>query len=688
MLLLGLLAIGAAYWQASDSAVAALRQNTYDRLAATRETKRRAIEHFFHDLNAHVLALSTDESSIAALEEFRRTWSSLPVVTPGDSRHEEVLRYYRDLQAPTVAHEIDSRNFMDTWLPRDGREIGAQYVYIAANPHPMGSKDLLLVAADTSGYSRVHARYHPTFYRYLSAFNFYDVFLINAADGRILYSVSKEIDFGKKLTEAPYNGTSLARAFEGAMAVSGPDTAVVTDYEPYMPSHLAPAAFVATPIWRAGVKIGVIAIQVSIDRINRVMTGGRNWRQEGLGRTGQAYIVGSDETLRSDLRSEIENPETFFAQLRSAGVAAGVIERIRRNQTAILNLRVPSASVPVIRSSAPLEIRGLNWTLFAEMEAEEAFAPVESLKKRLIVTGIIVTLLFVAAAWFLSRSVTRPILALAEGARRLGGRDFDVRLPQESADEIGLLAESFNEMTERLKQTTVSRDELDRANQQLQANRRELQNLTERLIRAQEEERARLARELHDDLTQRLAAVAITAGTLRRKLDANDGLRAGLEQIQQQLVTISDDVHSLSRRLHSKTLEDLGLAAAIEGECRGFFERTAIPVNFPQPQDLPPIAPEVQLALYRIAQEGLRNIARHAHANDVELALEARNGSVTLVIGDNGRGFDRKDPSWRPGLGLASMSERARLVGGVVTVQSDPGKGTRIVVEVPANTQS
>ncbi|HYP13534.1 MAG TPA: hypothetical protein VEQ63_06400, partial [Bryobacteraceae bacterium] len=214
LLVLGVLTIGVAYWQASAGAIAALQQTTYDRLTAIRETKRRTIEDFFLDLNERVLALSTDESTIVALEQFDRAWNSLPPIGDDDSRNESLLAYYRDTHAPTLAHQSRRDEFIENWLPRDARTRGLQHLYIAANPHPNDSKDLLLAANDTSEYSRLHARYHPTFHRYLTAFNFYDIFLIEAQEGRIVYTVSKEIDFGMKLTEAPYSNTTLARAFK------------------------------------------------------------------------------------------------------------------------------------------------------------------------------------------------------------------------------------------------------------------------------------------------------------------------------------------------------------------------------------------------------------------------------------------------------------------------------------------
>jgi signal transduction histidine kinase len=659
LFVLGLLAIAVTYWQASQGATAALRKTTYDHLTAIRETKRRAVEDYFNDLTNRVVALSTDESSIAALEQFRLAWDSLPAVTLQDPRYKALTQKYRDVPE---------------WFPADPRTRRLQLLFLTSN----SQEDLLLEPKGSGAYGKVHARYHPTFHRYLTAFGLYDIFLIDAHDGRILYTVTKEIDLGARLTKPPYQSTTLARAYQRA------DSAVIEDYEPYAPSHFAPAAFVAAPIRRAGSKIGVLAIQVSIDEVNRLITGDHHWEGEGMGRTGHAYIVGADRMLRSDLRFEIEQPEAFFTQLRTAGTSTEVIDRIRRNRTAILNLSIPEQTqsigkdfrgVEVIRSHARLNLPGLDWTLVAEMETQEAFAPVSALQRRLLVTGLLVSVGFMAAAWLLGRSVTRPVMALAEGTRRLSGRDFGVRLPVESSDEIGHLAESFNRMAERLEQTTVSRDELDRAN-------RELEALNARLITAQEEERSRLARELHDDLTQRLAAVAISAGSLKLAPERDPvRWRSELGTIQDQLAQISNDVHGLSRRLHSATLDDLGLVAAVEGECRGFFERGGPPVAFSHSGSFQSLSKDAQLGLYRIVQEALRNIFRHAEATEAAIRLNANVDEVTLEVEDNGRGFDQS--SSRPGLGLSSMSERARLLSGSVTIRSQPGKGTLVSAKLP-----
>jgi signal transduction histidine kinase len=688
-LLLGLAAIGLTGWVATTGATLALRQATYDRLVAIRETRARQIERYFEDVGNHVLALSSDEAAITALEQLRDAWKKIPPSELGSQQHTELMRHYRNEFAPRLEARPENQGMVDQWFPREPRTVTLQHAFLEANPHPVGSKDLLLAAPQLGPYSDIHARFHPTLHRYQTAFGFYDIFLIEASEARLLYTVFKEVDVGVSLHQEPYRSTGLARVFRKALQVEGAEGTAIEDYSPYAPSYFAPAAFLAAPIRRAGVVIGVLAIQVSLQEVNRVMTSDGQWREEGLGETGQAYIVGSDHALRSDLRFEIEHPDEYFAHLQRAGVAPEVIDRIRRHGTAILNLPVTEdlaaalrrgdgrteagvnfRGVDVLRSHSRLEVPGLEWYLVAEIEAGEAYAPVSDLQWRVAILAAILVALLVLAAGQLGRSVTRPVLALEQSARRLGERDFRTRIAVESDDEVGLLAASFNRMAEELERTTVSRAELEL--------------LARRLIAAQEEERSRVARELHDDLTQRLAAVAIEAGRLQRIPPQDAGkLRAGLDNVKQQMARISEDVHRLSRRLHPSTLDDLGLVAAIESECRSFFERGGAPVHFTHAGDLDEITPHVRLALYRIVQESLRNIQRHAGAQEVSVHAEGLEDRIELEVRDDGQGFRRDDPAWRPGLGLASMEERARLLGGDLGVSSAPGQGTRVRARLP-----
>lgn len=688
---LGVAAILLTGWVASSDATDALRNATFERLTAIRETKRRQIEDYFRDLRSHVSALSIDESSISALEEFRDSWASIPLSASGTAADSGLRDYYRYAFAPTVPRDIDAATLLTTWYPLDQRTRTLQHWFLSGNPHPLGSKDLLLAPAVPSLYGRAHSRYHPTLHRYQISFGFYDIFLIDA-QGRVLYTVFKEIDLGVVLTEAPYAGTTLARVFDKAMKSQRAEEVVTEDYHPYIASHFRPAAFAAVPVWRAGVKVGVLAVQVSVEDVNRVMTADRNWASEGLGQSGQAYIAGPDRRLRSDSRFELEQPDEYFAQLRAAGVSPDVVDRVQRYKTAVLNLSVASEvatligqrkagthigrslrGVEVLRSYAPLALPGLDWFVVAEIDADEAFAPVSVLRQRIWTIGLLIAAMFFVAAWWMARSVTRPVARLAESARRLGSRDFGVRIAEEGSDELGQLAASFNRMVEQLQSTTVSKEELDRANQELRA-------LAARLITAEEDERSRIARELHDDITQRVAALAIQVGQWKRSSETGK-LPQLLDQLQSDLARLSDEIHGLSRRLHPSTIEDLGLAEAIENEARRFFDRGGPPVEVHLAGDFSGIPSEMSLTLYRVVQESLRNIEKHAAASEVSVTVRQRADHLELEVRDNGRGFDTATP--RAGLGLSSMQERASLLGGTVTIVSAPQKGTLVAIRVP-----
>lgn len=211
-----------------------------------------------------------------------------------------------------------------------------------------------------------------------------------------------------------------------------------------------------------------------------------------------------------------------------------------------------------------------------------------------------------------------------------------------------------------------------------------LRQLAGRLINAQEEERRRLARELHDDLTQRLAVLAIEAGKLEQQfLGAPEPVLGRLRQMKEQIVKLSADVHVISRQLHPSILDDLGLVSAMESECASFAQREGITVKY-DPQGVPaPLPRDVALCIYRVTQEALRNIAKHARTKEAYVTLAGTDDGILLSIRDQGAGFDPSQLRGRAGLGLASMEERVRLVQGGLFVKSEPRQGTVIEVRVP-----
>jgi signal transduction histidine kinase len=225
-----------------------------------------------------------------------------------------------------------------------------------------------------------------------------------------------------------------------------------------------------------------------------------------------------------------------------------------------------------------------------------------------------------------------------------------------------------------------------RANEIVRKSQEDYRDLAGKLLTSQETERSRLARELHDDLSQRLAALAIETGFIERDSPSiSQAAAAKVQEIREGLVDLSGSIHDISRRLHPSILEDLGLADAIQSECDGLARREPIEVHF-ESRDCPPRIPlHISLCLYRITQESLRNIVKHARATKVHVSLTGGKEMIHLLIKDNGSGFNPIQLPREPGLGLVSMRERVRLIQGEIIIRSQPGQGTTIEIKAPLN---
>ena len=215
-----------------------------------------------------------------------------------------------------------------------------------------------------------------------------------------------------------------------------------------------------------------------------------------------------------------------------------------------------------------------------------------------------------------------------------------------------------------------------------------LNSLTRRLIEAQEEERRRIACEIHDDYQQRLAMLAIDLEALAEDFRYSGEAGPHLYDFSNRASELGADLHSLSHRLYSSTLQSLGLVAGVRGFCEEFAEQHGIQVDFVH-ESVPRAIPEdAALCFFRVAQEGLCNIKRHSGADSAEVCLECTSGQLHLSVRDRGRGFDANKPAAEYGIGIRSMEERLRLLGGRLEIHSRPKEGTRIDAYLPLNMAS
>jgi signal transduction histidine kinase len=213
----------------------------------------------------------------------------------------------------------------------------------------------------------------------------------------------------------------------------------------------------------------------------------------------------------------------------------------------------------------------------------------------------------------------------------------------------------------------------------------EIKALSERLMNAQEEERARLARELHDDLSQQVAALSIGMSNLKRQIPQQQmEVREQSDRIQQKLVHVAESIRRLSHELHPAVLQHSGLAAALRTYCSEFELLTGIRVSLQAYGSFESVPSPVALCIYRITQEALQNVAKHANVGEADVELRRSDGILCLSVSDHGSGIKPSPAATTVGLGLVSIRERTRLVNGTLEIQSKPERGTTVLVRIPA----
>ena len=286
----------------------------------------------------------------------------------------------------------------------------------------------------------------------------------------------------------------------------------------------------------------------------------------------------------------------------------------------------------------------------------------------------IVALLLAYAATIL---MNRPVSDLRQAAMALGDGDLRARARVWWNDEIGYLATAFNKMAVNLQKSYA----------ELRRNDKDKTRLLRKIISAQEDERRRIARELHDETSQSLAAVNLALGAITD----GKGSKRSAEDLRAIVCEALERVKNLAFDLRPGLLDDLGLVAAIDRHIEDFPQRHGLSVKFQciglNGQRLPP---KIETTVYRIVQEALINSAKHAKANHASITMQTGNGLLRVIIEDDGQGFDaQKMGSNESGrsLGLFGMQERAALVGGTLKVDSSPGEGTAVVLDVPLGTE-
>ena len=293
------------YFQARD----ALNQAVLNQLTTVRETKARQIETYFRTISSELRLLATSKMVVDATRGFRIEVAKLDRGDTSPELRRKVSDWYVTNFMPGMTRILGEKAHLADYLPVGAAPYYLQYHYIVANPHLGSRRNLLDDAGDGSDYSKLHALYHPLMRGAATTVGFFDFMIADLKSGRLIYTVTKEVDFTTSLQIGPYRDSAAATAV-ARCAVSADRSAIcLEDFSPYAPSGGAPIAFMGAPVIDQGVVIGVLIAQLSNDEIDKEVTGDHGWLREGFGHTGEAYLVGSDHLVRS-------GPRAFYEILR------------------------------------------------------------------------------------------------------------------------------------------------------------------------------------------------------------------------------------------------------------------------------------------------------------------------------------------------------------------------------------
>ncbi|MDF2441807.1 MAG: hypothetical protein JWR01_10 [Subtercola sp.] len=459
------LVVGAVgYISGTDS----LRAAAYDRLTGVREARSLEMESLLGSITDNVVLASKSTTGVQATQEFTAGFEQLEGQAIDPQQTQAVSAYYDNVFVPSLVQRSDVETNASLYLPDSPAQTYLQSLYTA----PFTDFDAAAAqsdAGDGSAWSAANASYNPYFRDMAERYGYEDILLLDT-NGNVVYTVYKGVDLGTNVRTGPYAGTALASAYNSAINSNTLDAVTFKDFERYQPSYDVPTGWAVTTVGDGSSITGALAVQFPISATNDVMTVGGEWQQQGLGATGESYLVGPDQLMRSSSREALQNTDQYVDDVVRAGTDPDTAARIKEVQGTVLLQKVDTHAVnaalkgetgtdvetnylghETLTAYAPLSIEGVNWVIVASIDTSEAFAPVADFARTLALTiaGIIAVVALLSLV--LAQVFARPVRSLVTAVRRVAGGELGVEVPSRSRDEFGDLATTFNDMSRTLQ---------------------------------------------------------------------------------------------------------------------------------------------------------------------------------------------------------------------------------------------
>jgi len=558
-----------------QSGRSSLRVSVFDRLTEIRQAQSRQLQTGIADLKNSLVVYSRGSTAQLALEAFTAGFDQLGPATIDPAQQQSLVDYYSKRFAKDEKAQTGQQVDVSALVPTSNAQRYLQTYYTVPfgdYDKPTADWDAAIAyddAKDGSAWSAANAKFNDFFREIVTRFQFEDALLLDTR-GNIVYSAYKGVDFGSNILNGPYKGSELTGAYQKALDSNDVDYVGITDFGDYQPAD-EPTAWFVSPVGPLGRVDGVLALQFPISKINTLMTFDGRWEESGMGATGETFIVGPDDLMRSNSRVFIEDPEAYKRDVIDAGTPPDVADdAIRQHGTTLVQPVATEATKfaqrgqrgtliaddylghETLQAYAPADIPGLRWSVVSKIDTSEAFAPVSAFTRTLVLSTVAIIFVVCIAAMLLARLFVRPIRRLEAGAQKISSGDYGVALPVVSRDEFGDLTVAFNGMSRNL---AIKEDLL---NEQRRENDRLLLSLMPEPVMARYREGEETISQDHQDVTVIFADI-VGLDELSAVLTSEESL-AIVNRLVRQFDAAADSIGvERVRTLHNGYLASCGL---------------------------------------------------------------------------------------------------------------------------------
>ncbi|MEH0158554.1 GAF domain-containing protein [Limibacter armeniacum] len=486
ILMAALLSVSIVGWVGFRYSSESIENASFEKLTAIRTAKKQAMGRYFDQIRKQVMVMAASpfvQSAAHDMLEAHRQMDHYFTKSYVDKQRSVLLRYYKEEMVQRYKRKSMADSILNYLKVAPMQTVLMQSMFIVDNPNETFQKELMEQVrrrSDDPGlYSATHQQYHSTIRNYLYQFGFRDILLADT-EGNILYSVKKASDFGMNLLESPFNNTAIAEAYLKARAETVGHKVVVLDFNRYEGGFGEPVMFFAVQVNYEQQQMGVLLFELPFEAINEIMSSSHSWQEDGLGKTGETYLVGRNLTLRSHPRLFEENADEYLHYLDELSEGNGLVRQIQLYNTPILCQKVNTEPVrkaftgkaaemvtqnfmgkAVLSAYTLMDIMGLEWAIITEIETEEVYEVINDLQFTILLTAAIVFLLILILGWFYTAIFTKPLIKVRESAVGLAEGRLVKPLDVETKDEIGRTLESMNLLIARNKETAVFAQEIE-----------------------------------------------------------------------------------------------------------------------------------------------------------------------------------------------------------------------------------